>query len=203
MLMRLIDRMVGQGQMLIRCGENLPLVLAIYPRGHDSFGAALKSALRFRLPTLPDSVLGPYREALADAPSLVVADLRAYNSCACLGHHHPAGSQSEVAARLAQDTLGSVGEIDLAIEAIRGWEPRPISSLAAAESSPDEADLRDVRFQTALLTVFLHELDHLTHPTRDESTVRGESDAFYAAALGCTLEDRYGVSFGLAAPVAA
>ena len=187
--------------MLIHCGENLPLVLATYPRSHRKFGAALRSTLRFRLPALPDSVLGHYREALAEAPSLVVADLRAYNPCDCLGHHHPPGSHSEVATRLAQDTPGTVGEIDLAMEAIRGWEPRPISGLAAAESSSDKADLRDVRFQTALLTVFLHELDHLAHPARDESTVRGESDAFYAAALDCALEDRYGVGFGLLAAV--
>jgi len=189
--------------MLIRCGENLPLVLAVYPRANRKFGAALKSALSFRLPTLPESVLKPYREALTQAPSVVVADLRAYNPCDCLGHHHSPGAQSEVATQLAQDTPGSVGEIDLAIEAIRGWEPRPISSLAAAESSADEADLRDVRFQTAVLTVFLHELDHLTHPTRDESTVRGESDAFYVAALDCALSDRYGVSFGLETPATA
>ena len=57
-LARWFDRMIGRNQMMIDVGEDLPLVLATFPRGQDRFALALRSALRFCVAAVPEPVLG-------------------------------------------------------------------------------------------------------------------------------------------------
>ena len=88
------------------------------------------------------------------------------------------------------------GEMDLAFDAIREWEPLPLSHLAL----PPEAETREMsalQWQLALLAVFLHELHHLVHPEELESAVRRRSQQFYADALSHFIFERFGVEFGL------
>ena len=73
-----------------------------------------------------------------------------------------------------------------------------MSSLAAGESGPGvKRELDDTRFHSALLTVFLHELEHLVFPARPESSVRRRSDDFYVNVLDGVLSERFGLSYGI------
>ena len=85
------------------------------------------------------------------------------------------------------DTGQRGAEIDLAIDAIRSWEPLPLSDFPVAapiEILKDEsAELEYHRFHTALLSVFLHELDHLAFPKRGEKEIRTRRNEFYVGAM--------------------
>jgi hypothetical protein len=141
-----------------------------------------------------------YQDVLAAVPTLVVAVLRSHNPCTCLGHHHPSGTESRLARRLAVDTGRRVGEIDLAVDAIRRWEPLPLAALAAAVQAGTQelaAELEYRRFHTALLAVFLHELEHLAFPDRPEAEIRRRSDAFYLGSVREFTSQELGVPFGI------
>lgn len=195
LLVELVERALGRGQAMLTAGDQFPLVLATFPRGRARFAMALGSALRVTFPYLSPALQQSYAETLACAPPLIVADLRARNPCTCLGHHHPVCTPQTQ--RLASDSACRVGEIDLAIEAIQDWEPRPLSSLAATLDPESAAELARIRFQTALLSVFLHELEHVAFPDRPEAEIRGHSDQFYLDALREQVSRDFGVGFGL------
>jgi len=196
------ERLLGRGERLIRAGEDLPLVVANYPRGSAGFASALAESLRFTLPSLPVRTRDSYRVVFAALPAVVVADLRKRNPCDCLGHHHPSSTLT-TARRLTADTGGRVGEIDLAVEAIRSWEPLPLSTLAVdAGNRRARARLNDLRFHVALLSVFLHELEHVAYPDRSEREIRARSDQFYREALDAQLVTEFGSNFGLDSPLA-
>lgn len=204
LLLELFDRIRGRDQSLIQAGERLPLVVASYPKGRSWFAASLQSALCSTFRSLPEKLQDCYQDVLEGTPSLVVVELRRTNACRCLGHHHPAGTESRLARRLSADTGRGVGEIDLAVQSIRGWQPLPLASLAAAVDAaqhPPTAghsiELEYQRFHTALLAVFLHELEHLAFPDRTEQSVRHRSDEFFVAAMTNFVREEYGVAYGI------
>jgi hypothetical protein len=99
------------------------------------------------------------------------------------------------------DTGQRVGEIDLAIEAIRHWEPLPLSALAAfagqhADDAVARAEFEYQRFHIALLAVFLHELEHLAFPSRPEKVIRQRSDRLYVSMLRDLAAEELGVTYG-------
>lgn len=193
----LAERLLGRGERLIRTGEEMPLVVAGYPRGSARLAAALSESLRFTLPSLPQPVRDSYRSVLAELPSVIVADLRKHNTCSCLGHHHQSATLASTR-QLSSDTGASVGEIDLAVEAIRAWEPLPLATLAVpASDRKTRTRLADLRFHVGLLSVFLHELEHVAFPERAESEIRARSDDFYRRALRAQLNSELGAEFGL------
>lgn len=199
LLAQLGRKLLGRGQTLIAAGERLPLVIAVYPRGKRRFASSLAETLNFTLPSLPAPLRDSYLEMLAELPPVVVADLRARNECECLGHHHPQTALA-VARELEAESGRKVGEIDLAVEAIRTWEPTPLSSLAVPPADrAEKARLDEMRFHTALLSVFLHELEHLAFPSRPEAEVRRRSDRFYRESIRSRLRSEWGASFGLTA----
>ena len=202
LLVELFERAVVRGQTLISAGERFPLILATYPRGRSWFADSLREALRFTFPALPAALRAEYDPTLERLPNLLVADLRRRNACACLGHHHQPPSDGPLARRLAADTGGRVGEIDLAIEAIRDWAPLTLSSMAAQQLIPPvDAESQETYarlcFHSGLLSVFLHELEHMAFPQRDEEPIRRRSDALYQQALGYLLAEEFGASFGI------
>jgi hypothetical protein len=208
LLSQLVGRVLGKSEALIPAGDELPLVLARYPRGRAKLAESLRDAVKQTFPALPGSIRSLYQETLARATPVVVADLRRRNPCTCLGHHHPPSSQSGFARALAAETGRPVGEIDLAVDAIRSWEPLPLSGLAVEawvpECDPDsKSELAQARFHSALLAVFLHELEHLAFPERSEQQVRERSNRFYVNALRAQLSRGFGLEFGFSADVAA
>lgn len=194
LLSRFASAICGRSQLLIKAGDDLPLVVATYQRSEARFANELSDSLRFTFPALSNAVTCNYREALASAPSVIVADLRSINACTCLGHHHPAVSHSRLTRTLQVDTGGKVGEIDLAVSAIRHWNPLPLAALAAACNDDRLGSFEEVRFHVALLSVFLHELEHVAFPERPEPEIRNRSNRFFVSAVSELL----GVEFGLA-----
>ena len=204
LLLQLYDRVRGSDQLLIQAGEELPLVVASYPKGRTWFATSLQSALCSIYRTLPAEQRQGYRDVLDRVPSLVVVELRRVNACGCLGHHHPPGTESRLARRLSSDTGRRVGELDLAVQSIRSWQPLPLAALAAAVAATQlsargetNAELEYRRFHTALLAVFLHELEHLAFPDRPEQAVRRHSDEFYGSAMREFVREEYGVAYGI------
>lgn len=204
LLAEFAERLVGRGQTLISAGENFPLIVAGYPRGRAWFARAVSEALQATFPALPTPLRALYDEPLSRLPTLVVADLRRRNLCSCLGHHHPPPSDSPLARQLASETGGRVGEIDLAVEAIREWSPLTLSNLAAEQFVPpadpeSRSTYAELHFHSALLSVLLHELEHVAFPDRAEDEVRRRSDGFYQQALHHLLAEEFGASFGISA----
>jgi hypothetical protein len=193
----LVDRLRGRDQLLVRAGDDLPLIVVSYPRGRSSDVETLQSAITVTYRQLPLEIRQRYSPILPRLPSLVVVVLRLRNTCSCLGHHHPPGTESRIARRLKADTGLPVGEIDLAVEAIRQWEPRPLSSLAAQPPPALRPELEEYRFHTALLAVFLHELEHLAFPDHEEPEVRQRSTEFYLASLREFFSQQLGGSYGI------
>ena len=179
-LRRFLERLRGREQALRRGPGHWPLLLLSYPPKGRAIAGEVGDAWLHTLPALRSPLAASYRDMLPGLPPLVVVMLRHRNVCTCLGHHHPKGTESRLTRRLAADVGGEVGEIDLAWEAIRQWQPNPLSALAAAVAEPSFARLQ---FRTALLTVLLHELEHLAHPEHREAVVRGTSDGFYQEVL--------------------
>jgi hypothetical protein len=205
---QLLGRVLGKGQALISAGDELPLVLARYPRGRARLAESLRDAVKHTFPALPASIRALYEDVLARATPVVIADLRRRNPCTCLGHHHPPSSHSGFARAFAAETGRKVGEIDLALDSIRAWEPLPLSGLAAEAWVPEcdrmsKAEFLQARFHAALLSVFLHELEHLAFPEHTEQQVRERSNRFYVNALRARLSRDFGLNFGFSTDVAA
>lgn len=201
LLVKFLEHLRGRDQLLIRASDALPLVVASYPRGRAWFASSLQSALVFTYRSAPPKRIAEYREALEKVPSLLVVELRARNAGETLGHNHPPGTESRLARRLMADTGQRVGEIDLAMEAIREWEPWPLSALAAfaSQDSGDavaRAGFEYQRFRIALLAVFLHELEHLAFPSRPEKEIRQRSDRLYVSMLRDLAAEEFGVAYG-------
>ena len=193
---QLLAQLRGRGQLLVRGPEQWPLLLLSFPTGHDEIAAELRAAWLHTLPALHAPVVDPYRRMLAQLPPMVVVLLNARNICTCLGHFHPRGTETRLARRLRSETGGEVGELDLAWDNIRDWRPHPLSSLAATN---DHDNFNRLHFRAALLTVLLHELEHLAHPDRQELAVRHSSDAFYTAVLDELLREDGTGRFGMTA----
>ncbi len=186
----------GTEQILVRPASDLPLVLISY-EGRDHEGVErLRGSLEETWLTLPDSFRRRYSSILEKTPPLVVVLLRRRNVCTCLGHHHPPGTESRFTRRLRNVSGVRTAELDLAFEAIREWEPLPLSHLALpAEADSDE--MISFQWQLALLSVFLHELHHLVWPADAEHQVREQSQKFYVDALSHFVAERFGVEYGL------
>ncbi|MCW5978385.1 MAG: hypothetical protein KIT09_09925 [Bryobacteraceae bacterium] len=194
LLQRLSERIRGREQLLVRPTSGIPLLLVTYPRGREMVARQLESAYTRTLSTLPRELTEPYASVLEALPPIAVVLLRPRNACTCLGHFHPAGTESRLTLRLAGDLGSPVAEIDLAYESIREWDPNPISSLAAGNLG---SRLADLRFEAALLSVLLHELHHLAAPEEAEREIREASNNFYAGVVQEFVKRESGQDYGM------
>lgn len=197
LLHRLVERIRGREQLLVRPGAGFPLLLITYPRGKESVARQLEVTYAHTLPALPKEIREPYAAVLAALPAMIVVLLRPLNPCGCLGHYHPQGTESRLTRRLSADLGSPVGELDLAYEAIRGWEPQPLSSLAAGDLGQT---LSELHFEAALLAVLLHELHHFAFPDKNEREIRVTSNQFYTDAMREFVMRESGHDYGLTAP---
>lgn len=188
----------GSEQILVRPADALPLVLISYVRSDRNGMEQFKESIAETWPSLPERYRHRYRDVLERTPSFVVVLLRRKNICTCLGHHHPPGTESRVTRRLRGLSGVRTGELDLAYEAIREWEPQPLSHLALP-IEPGNPELDRFQYQLAMLTVFLHELHHLVAPSESEFAVRSRSQKFYDDLLAHFIAERFGVEYGLRA----
>lgn len=185
--------------MLVRPAEPFPLVTLSCLKGDVELAREVKASLEETWLTLPAGLKEQYTPVLRRMPPMVVIEVRRRNTCTCLGHFHPRGTESRLAKHLRELSGVEVGELDLAAEAIREWQPAPLAAMAAsAAAGPDAAEeLQLFRYRLALLDVLLHELHHLAAPDAREAEVRGQSGQFYEQALDAFMRQRFGSSYGL------
>jgi hypothetical protein len=191
-----LERLRGREQKLVRAAGEAPLLLLSYPRRGRAAADETEAAYTHTLPRLNSDIRAPYHGILERLPVLVVVLLRPRNLCDCLGHHHPRGTESRLTRRLAADLGSPVGEIDLAYEAIRRWEPQPLAAMAVGELGPR---LPDLHFQAAVLAVLLHELEHLAFARSAEHETRTRSNWFYTRAMEQLVAEESGAAYGMAA----
>lgn len=142
-----------------------------------------------------------YDETLIQAPRLVVIQLHRTNVCGCLGHRHAAVSEMPFA--MPHDAFGGehAGEMDIACEQILRWQALPLSDTALDAKFLEGSRLEDFhakQYRLRLLSVILHETNHVVHPHVPENSIREHSLNFYREALAAYTEGAVGtMSFTL------
>lgn len=168
-----------------------PLVIIAH-RFRDS-----KRARQLALAVEQDWFLAPaasretYEEILLKAPGLVIVQLRRKNICGCLGHRHVAVKEAPFAVPHEATGTATTGEMDIACDAIENWLALPLAETALDARYLEGSRLQDFhaqRFRLRMLSVLLHEINHLVFPKEPESSVRERSMAFYRDALANYVE---------------
>ena len=141
---------------------------------------------------VPPRCRASYDEILFKAPGLIVVQLRRKNVCGCLGHRHLFVRETPFSE--PHDAFGraQVGEMDIAYARIETWQALPLSDTALDAKFREGSRLDEFRaqqFRLRLLSVLLHEVNHLVHPNEPESSVRERSIAFYREALASYVEN--------------
>ena len=170
-----------------------PLVVVIAHQRRDA-AHARRIALAFEQdwPAVPPSCHEAYEPVLVGAPELVVLQLRRRNRCQCLGHRHPVVREEPFTVAHEAFGGGTVGEIDIAWQRVEAWPALPLEETALDArffegSRLDEFHDRQSRLR--LLSVFLHETNHLVNPQEPEESVRARSVSFYRDALSHYVEE--------------
>ena len=140
---------------------------------------------------VPSRCREAYDEILDKAPGIVVVQLKRTNVCGCLGHRHVAVKETPFSD--PQEAFGgaSCGEIDIAFEHVKSWKALPLTDTALDTkflSGSRLEEFRSEQFRMRLLSVLLHEINHLVYPNEPEASVRERSLAFYREALAGYVE---------------
>jgi hypothetical protein len=132
-----------------------------------------------------------YEQILAQAPQLIIVQLRRKNVCGCLGHRHVLVKEAPFAER--HDAFGDavLGEMDIAFDRVESWLAQPLMDTALdtqfiAGSRRKEFHEQQLRFR--LLSILLHETHHMVAPQAREDVVRERSLTFYREALAHYVE---------------
>jgi hypothetical protein len=183
----------GRRYRLARLGEPAASLVVIAHGWRDARVARrVAVALEDDWPGVPERCREAYGEILAGAPELVVLDLRRQNRCGCLGHRHPYVREEPFAEAHEAFRGAAVGEMDIAWKRIEAWPALPLQDTALDTRFFEGSRLDEFRnrqFRLRLLSVFLHETNHLVYPNEPEQSVRSRSLAFYREALSSYAEE--------------
>lgn len=170
-----------------------PLAVVIAHQRRDAMHAR-RTALAFKQdwPVVPPSCREAYEAVLAGSPELVVLQLRRQNRCRCLGHRHPVVREEPFT--VAHEAFGgaTVGEIDIAWQRVEAWPALPLEETALDARFFEGSRLNEFHERQSrlrLLSVFLHETNHLVNPQEPEESVRARSVGFYRDALSHYVEE--------------
>lgn len=139
----------------------------------------------------PDRSREVYEEILLKSPGIVVVQLRRKNICSCLGHRHVLPHELPFAEAHEAFHGETVGELDLAYDRIGTWAALPLSDTALDARYHEGSRLEEFhaqQFRLRVLSVFLHEVNHLVFPREPESSVRERSLTFYRESLAHFVE---------------
>ncbi|HEX5412460.1 MAG TPA: hypothetical protein VFZ27_11450 [Terriglobia bacterium] len=133
-----------------------------------------------------------YDETLSRAPQLVVIQLHRTNVCGCLGHRHATVSEPPFA--MPHDAFGGehAGEMDIACQQILRWQALPLSDTALDAKFLDGSRLEEFhakQYRLRLLSIILHETNHVVYPHVSEGSIREHSLNFYREALAAYTEN--------------
>ena len=154
--------------------------------------AELARALEYDWTEVPSQCREAYDEILFRAPQIVVIQLVRTNVCGCLAHRHVAVREAPFA--MPHDAFGGehAGEMDIAFERVKNWHALPLSETALDAKFLDGSRLEEfhaAQFRLRLLSIVLHETNHLVLPREPETSVRERSLAFYREALAAYTEN--------------
>jgi hypothetical protein len=177
-------------------GRPEPLVIIAH-QAHAGVGDAW-AARQLALAIEQDWALTPtycreaFDQILRAAPGLVVVQLRRKNVCGCLGHRHVLVREKPFADSHQAFRGAEVGEMDIAYQPVETWQALPLSDTALDTKFLDgsrHAEFRGKQFRLKLLSILLHEINHLVAPREPENSVRERSLRFYHDALGHYVDD--------------
>jgi hypothetical protein len=166
-------------------------VIVAYPLGDAARARQLALAVEQDWARVPNRCREAYDEILFKAPGLIVVQLRRKNVCGCLGHRHLVVKEAPFAE--SHEAFGSarVGEMDIAYERVETWQALPLSDTALDTKFLAGTRLEEFRaqqFRLRLLSVLLHETNHLVASDEPEISIRERSLAFYRDALASYVE---------------
>jgi hypothetical protein len=168
-----------------------PLVVIAHSFRDASRAAQLALAIEQDWFLAPAASREAYEEILFKAPGLVIVQLRRKNLCGCLGHRHVLVNELPFVVAHEAFRAAGTGEMDIAYDRIGTWAALPISDgaldarfLAGSRLEEFHAE----QFRLRVLSVLLHEINHLVFPQEPESSVRERSLAFYREALAHYVE---------------
>jgi hypothetical protein len=167
-------------------GRSRPLVAIAHARRDESRAREMALALEHDWAQVSARCREAYDEILSRSPDLVVLQLRRRNVCRCLGHRHPAVREQPFAEAHEAFHGASVGEMDIAYDQVNSWPPLPLADTALDAKffeGSRRTEFRQEQFRLKLLSVFLHETNHLVDPLEPEESVRARSLGFYRDAL--------------------
>jgi len=169
-----------------------PLYVIAYRVRDDGRAEELARALERDWIEVPDRCREIYDEILFRAPQLVVIQLHRTNVCGCLGHRHVAVRETPFA--MPHDAFGGehAGEMDIAYEHVLTWQALPLSDTALDAKFLHGSRLEEFhskQFRLRLLSIVLHETNHLVFPEEPETSIRERSLGFYREALAAYAEN--------------
>jgi hypothetical protein len=133
-----------------------------------------------------------YDEILFQAPELIVVQFRRKNLCRCLGHRHPVTREEPFSEDHEAFGGARVGEMDIAWRTVRDWQGLPLSDLALDTKfleGPRLEEFHATQFRLRMLSVLLHETNHLAASHEPESAVLTRSLGFYRDSLAAYVEE--------------
>jgi hypothetical protein len=139
----------------------------------------------------PASCREAYEEILFKAPGLVIVQLRRKNLCGCLGHRHVVVNEPPFVELHEAFGGANAGEMDIAYDRIGTWAALPLTEGALDArflAGSRQEEFHAQQFRLRVLSVLLHEMNHLVFPHEPESSVRERSLAFYREALAHYVE---------------
>ena len=168
-----------------------PLVIVACSFGDGAKARQLALAVEQDWAGVPNRCREAYDEILFKAPGLIVVQLRRKNVCGCLGHRHLVVKEAPFAE--SHEAFGSaqVGEMDIAYERVETWQALPLSDTALDTKFLAGTRLEEFhaqQFRLRLLSVLLHETNHLVASEEPETSIRERSLAFYRDALASYVE---------------
>jgi len=191
-LTRWLERLRGRRYRLAPFADReAPLVVIAYRWRGAAAAGQMAVALQQDWPAVPQFCREAYENILERAPGLLVLDLRRQNRCRCLGHRHPLVREEPFAEPHEAFGGAAVGEMDIAWERVQAWPALPLQDTALDARFLEGSRLDEFRsrqFRLRLLSVFLHETNHLVFPKESEASVRARSLAFYRDALSSYVE---------------
>ncbi len=163
-----------------------PLVVIAHSWRDASIARQIAQAVEQDWPIVPVRCREAYDEILFRAPDLVVVQLRRGNLCGCLAHRHVLVREAPFAEAHEALASAAIGEMDIAYQRVERWLALPLTDTAFdtkfLEGSRQE-EFRAQQFRLKLLSIVLHETNHLVFPHEAETTVRERSMAFYRETL--------------------
>lgn len=168
-----------------------PLVIVAHSFRDAAYARQTALAVEQDWAAVPAQCREAYEEILAKAPGLVVLQLRRKNICGCLGHRHVVVREAPFTESHDVFCGATVGEMDIAYERVLTWQALPLTDTALDTKFVEGArqnEFRAEQFRLRMLSILLHEINHLVFPRESEASIRARSLAFYRDALASYAE---------------